>query len=78
MGSMQCNVEVGYQLSICSRTKENHGKPWSSWSASGPTRYKLATSQQSSIEFAVLALVPSCAPVRLLYWKKCLHVRITK
>jgi hypothetical protein len=23
MGSMQCNVEFGYQLSICSRTKEN-------------------------------------------------------
>jgi hypothetical protein len=27
MGSMQCNVEFGYQLSICSGTKENHGKP---------------------------------------------------
>jgi hypothetical protein len=25
MGSMQCNVEFGYQLSICSGTKENHG-----------------------------------------------------
>jgi hypothetical protein len=24
--SMQCNVEFGYQLSICSGTKENHGK----------------------------------------------------
>jgi hypothetical protein len=23
MGSMQCNVEFGYQLSICSGTKEN-------------------------------------------------------
>jgi hypothetical protein len=31
MGSMQCNVEFGYQLSICSGTKENHGHPWSSW-----------------------------------------------
>jgi hypothetical protein len=27
MGSMLCNVEFGYQLSICSGTKENHGKP---------------------------------------------------
>jgi hypothetical protein len=27
MGSMQCNVEFGYRLSICSGTKENHGKP---------------------------------------------------
>jgi hypothetical protein len=25
--SMQCNVEFGYQLNICSGTKENHGKP---------------------------------------------------
>jgi hypothetical protein len=24
MGSMQCNVKFGYQLSICSGTKENH------------------------------------------------------
>jgi hypothetical protein len=24
---MQCNVEFRYQLSICSGTKENHGKP---------------------------------------------------
>jgi hypothetical protein len=27
MRSMQCNVEFGYQLSIRSGTKENHGKP---------------------------------------------------
>jgi hypothetical protein len=27
MRSMQCNVEFGYQLSICCGTKENHGKP---------------------------------------------------
>jgi hypothetical protein len=32
MWSIQSNVEFGYQLSICSETKENHGKPWSSWS----------------------------------------------
>jgi hypothetical protein len=25
MGGMQCNVEFGYQLSIRSGTKENHG-----------------------------------------------------
>jgi hypothetical protein len=25
MRSMQCNVEFGYQLIICSGTKENHG-----------------------------------------------------
>jgi hypothetical protein len=27
MVSMQCNVEFGYQLGICSGTKENHRKP---------------------------------------------------
>jgi hypothetical protein len=25
--AVQCNVEFGYQLSIRSGTKENHGKP---------------------------------------------------
>jgi hypothetical protein len=28
MGSMHCNMEFRYQLSICSGTKENHGKLW--------------------------------------------------
>jgi hypothetical protein len=27
MKGMQCNVEFCYQLSICSWTEENHGKP---------------------------------------------------
>jgi hypothetical protein len=36
MWSMQCNVEFGYQLSICSGIEENHGKPWSSWPVAGP------------------------------------------
>jgi hypothetical protein len=30
MRSMQCNVQFGYQLSICSRSEENHGKTLSS------------------------------------------------
>jgi hypothetical protein len=30
MWNIQCNVEFEYQLSIYSRTKDNHGKPWSS------------------------------------------------
>jgi hypothetical protein len=30
MWSTQCSVEFGYQLSICSRIEETHGKTWSS------------------------------------------------
>jgi hypothetical protein len=51
MWSMQCNMEFGYQLSICSGTKENHGEPWSSWLVAGPSGCKLASSQQSSIKY---------------------------
>jgi hypothetical protein len=46
---MQCNVEFGYQLSICSGTKE---KPWSSWPVAGPSECKLTSSQQSNIKSA--------------------------
>jgi hypothetical protein len=85
MWSMQCNVELGYQLSICSRTKENHGKPWSSWSAAGPSGGKLATSRQSSIEFANPSVSPylcSCETALLTKKFTCqdykrLHVRVT-
>jgi len=31
MNSIHCNVDVGYWLSICSRTQKNQGKPGSSW-----------------------------------------------
>jgi hypothetical protein len=52
MRSMQCNVEFGYQLNICSGTKENHGKPRSSWPVAGPSGCKLTSSQQSGVEYA--------------------------
>jgi hypothetical protein len=52
MWSMQSNVEFGYQLSICSGTKENHGKLWSIWPVAGPSRCKLTSSQQSGTEHA--------------------------
>jgi hypothetical protein len=51
MWSMQCNVEFGYQLSICSGAKGNHAKPWSSWSVAGPSGCKLTSSQQSGIKY---------------------------
>jgi hypothetical protein len=41
MGSMQCNVEFGYQLSICSRIKENHGNTLSNWPVAGPSGCRL-------------------------------------
>jgi hypothetical protein len=41
-------VEYGHQLNISSGTKENHGKPWSSWSVAGLS----GCSQQSSIKHA--------------------------
>jgi hypothetical protein len=62
MWSMQCNAEFGYQLSICSRTEENHGKPWSSWPIAEPSRCKLTSSQQSDIKYA--------NPVLLLHFEK--------
>jgi hypothetical protein len=39
--SMQCNVQFGYKLSICSRIKENHGKPWSTCQVAGPSGCKV-------------------------------------
>jgi hypothetical protein len=71
MGSMQCNVEFGGQLSICSRTKESRGKPWSSWSVAGPSGCRLTSSQESSIEFAN----PSVSPYQYSCEAALLHKR---
>jgi hypothetical protein len=38
-------------LNICSGTKENHGKPWSSLPVAGPSGCKLTSSQQSGVEW---------------------------
>jgi hypothetical protein len=46
--SMQCNVEFGYQLSICFGTKESHRKPCSSWPVAGPSGCKLTFSQPTT------------------------------
>jgi hypothetical protein len=43
-----CIVEFGYQLSICSGTKKNHGKLCSSWPAIGPSGCKLTSSRSRS------------------------------
>jgi hypothetical protein len=67
MRSMKCSVEFGCQLSIRSGTKENHGKPWSSWPVAGPSGCKLTSSQKSGIEYATPNIVS--LSVRLLYYK---------
>jgi hypothetical protein len=59
--SMQSNVEFGYQLSICSGTKENHGKPWSRWPVTGPSGCKLTSSQQSGIKYVSPNISPYLA-----------------
>jgi hypothetical protein len=64
MRSMQCNVKPGYQLSICSGTMENHGKPWSSWPVAGPLRCKPTSSQQSSIKYAS----PNTSPYQCFFF----------
>jgi hypothetical protein len=64
---MQCIVGFGYQLNICSATKENHGKPCSSWPIAGPSACELTSSQQSGVEYASPNIVS--LSVRLLYYK---------
>jgi hypothetical protein len=65
--ALQCNVDFGYQLSICSGTKENHGKPWSGWPVAGPSEcnWLLASSPANT---PGLALVPICDVVFLFYF----------
>jgi hypothetical protein len=55
MGSMQCNVEFGYQLSICSGTKENLDRVGRSQDLPIATDFW----QQSSIKSANPTLVPT-------------------
>jgi hypothetical protein len=50
----------GYQLSIRSRTKENHEKLWSSWPVAGPSGCKLSSSQPSGIWCASPGIVVPC------------------
>jgi hypothetical protein len=68
MWSMQCNVEFEYQLSICSGTKENHGKPWSNWPVAGLSGCKPTSRQQSGTKSASPNIIPYlCCCVCLLF-----------
>jgi hypothetical protein len=85
MGSMQSNVEFVYQLSICSGTKENYGKPLSSWPVAGPSGCKLTSSQQSDIKSASPNISPClCSfflfflfffPQQVAFFYNCFYVR---
>jgi hypothetical protein len=72
MRSLQCNMEFGYQLSICSGTKENHGKTWSSWPVAGPSGCKMTSSQQSGINY----MSPNASPY--LFFENITLQNITK
>jgi hypothetical protein len=50
-------------------SKENHGKPWSSWPVAGPSECKLTSSQQSGIKSASPNISPYlCCCVFLLFY----------
>jgi hypothetical protein len=66
----QCNVEFGYQLSICSGAKENHGKSWLSWPVTGPSGCKLTYSQQAGIKYASPNISPYLCCVFLFLFSK--------
>jgi hypothetical protein len=70
MRNMHCNVEFGHQLSICSGTKENHGKPSSSRPVAGPSGCKLTSSQQSGVEYAspnISSCLLGCFIIKYVY-----------
>jgi hypothetical protein len=66
--------DSGYQLSICYRIEENHGKPWSTWPVAGPSGCKLTSSQQSGINYAN----PNVSPYLCSYfiWNQAVSRRL--
>jgi hypothetical protein len=66
---MQCSVEFGYQLSICSWTKENHEETWNGQSQDLPDANRLPACSQA-LNARTLTLVPISAAL-LKQW--CTH-----
>jgi hypothetical protein len=58
MWSMQCNVELWYQLSICSVTEENCGKHWSNWLVAGHFGCRLTLTSSPALYTRTLTIVP--------------------
>ena len=63
MTSIQCNVNFGYQLSICSRTEENHRKISSICPAAEPSRCRPTDfwPEVRRSNTRTLMVMPSCA-----------------
>ena len=77
MTSVQCNVNFGYQLSICSRTEENHKKIWSICPVAEPSRcrptdFGPAVQRSNTL---TLMIVPTCA---IALFTKNVHIFLTK
>jgi hypothetical protein len=70
MRSVQCDLEFGYQLSICSGTKENLGKSCSRCPVAGPSGCK----QQSAIEYAS----PNISPNLCFFFLSLSHLRSSR
>lgn len=57
MTSMQCNVNFWYQLSVCSRTEENHKKIWSICPVAEHSKCRPAVQRSST---RTLMVLPTC------------------
>jgi hypothetical protein len=65
MGSMQCNVVVGYQINIFSGTNKNHER--SSWPVAGPSECNWLLASSPALNPRTLTLVPTlCCCIFLL------------
>jgi hypothetical protein len=66
---MQCKVEFGYQLNICSGTRENHGRPWSSWPVAGLSERNWLLASSPALNSRTPTLVPTlCYCIFLLFF----------
>jgi hypothetical protein len=53
MRNVQCNVDFGHQLMVCSRTEEKNGKLWSRWTAARLKGSILTTSLRPGFQIHV-------------------------
>jgi hypothetical protein len=68
---MPCNVEFGHELSICSRTEENHGKPYSIYPDAELSGCKPTSSKPSGIVYTHSDIIPYLAVVLFDWLLNC-------